>query len=355
MAQRPFFRRRKSCPFSGANAPADRLQGREAPAALHLRARQDRALAHHRRLVEEAARARPRHQARRASSRSCPTPSAKEDAHASRSSRTRRQARPDGRGRRSVRTATPATSSCRRARRCAPPRPTSSASRPSAPSSRSATSSSKKEAEKVAAKLDGQTFVVIRSASDGGALYGSVTTRDIADAATAGGFSLDRRQVVLDQPIKELGLHPIAVVLHPEVEATITRQRRPQPARRPSCRPPARPSRSCRPRPRPPPSSTSRSSSTTSAAPPTRTARSRPAEPPYRQRKARPEPRARLSDSRSRVPGSGRRRARAAGTVGPAAARRQWWSFGAALPSGCRRRRASMFRPSTSAEKAIAA
>jgi len=79
----------------------------------------------------------------------------------------------------------------------------------------------KGEAGKVAAKLDGQAFVVIRSASDGGALYGSVTTRDIAEAATAGGFSLDRRQVVLDQPIKALGLHPVQVVLHPEVEATI--------------------------------------------------------------------------------------------------------------------------------------
>jgi large subunit ribosomal protein L9 len=79
----------------------------------------------------------------------------------------------------------------------------------------------KKEAEGVAAKLDGQTFVVIRSASDGGALYGSVTTRDAADAATAGGFSLDRRQVALDQPIKELGLHRLSVVLHPEVTATI--------------------------------------------------------------------------------------------------------------------------------------
>ena len=78
------------------------------------------------------------------------------------------------------------------------------------------------EAEKVAKKLDGQVFVVIRSASDGGALYGSVTTRDISDAATAGGFTLDRRQVVLDHPIKDLGLHPISIVLHPEVSATIT-------------------------------------------------------------------------------------------------------------------------------------
>lgn len=80
----------------------------------------------------------------------------------------------------------------------------------------------KKEAEVVAAKLDGQTFVVIRSASDGGALYGSVTTRDAADAAEAAGFTLDRRQLVLNNPIKTLGLHKIEVELHPEVSATIT-------------------------------------------------------------------------------------------------------------------------------------
>lgn len=79
----------------------------------------------------------------------------------------------------------------------------------------------KGEAEKVAAKLDGQAFVVIRSASDGGALYGSVTTRDVSEAATAGGFSLDRRQVALNAPIKELGLHQVRVTLHPEVVATI--------------------------------------------------------------------------------------------------------------------------------------
>ena len=80
----------------------------------------------------------------------------------------------------------------------------------------------KGEAEKVARKLDGESFVVIRSASDGGALYGSVTTRDIADAATEAGFSLDKRQVVLNHPIKDLGLHEIEVHLHPEVSATIT-------------------------------------------------------------------------------------------------------------------------------------
>nr|WP_319250532.1 50S ribosomal protein L9 [uncultured Celeribacter sp.] len=79
----------------------------------------------------------------------------------------------------------------------------------------------KKEAEALAAKLDGQKFVVIRSASDSGALYGSVTTRDAADAATENGFSVDRKQVALKSPIKELGLHEVHVILHPEVEATI--------------------------------------------------------------------------------------------------------------------------------------
>ncbi|MGP9803656.1 50S ribosomal protein L9 [Paracoccus sp. NSM] len=79
----------------------------------------------------------------------------------------------------------------------------------------------KAEAQAVAEKLDGQTFVVIRSASDSGALYGSVTTRDAADAATEAGFSVDRKQVVLRAPIKDLGMHDVHVVLHPEVEATI--------------------------------------------------------------------------------------------------------------------------------------
>lgn len=79
----------------------------------------------------------------------------------------------------------------------------------------------KKEAEALAEKLDGQQFIVIRSASDGGSLYGSVTTRDAAAAATEAGFSVDRKQVVLISPIKELGIHAVTVVLHPEVEATI--------------------------------------------------------------------------------------------------------------------------------------
>ena len=75
----------------------------------------------------------------------------------------------------------------------------------------------KKEADAVAAKLDGQAFIVIRQAGDTGQLYGSVTPRDIAEVVTAGGFSVDRRQIVLDRPIKTLGIHAISVALHPEV------------------------------------------------------------------------------------------------------------------------------------------
>jgi large subunit ribosomal protein L9 len=80
----------------------------------------------------------------------------------------------------------------------------------------------RKEAEALGAKLDGQMFVLIRSASDGGALYGSVTARDAAEAATAGGFTLKRSQITLDRPIKELGLHAVSVRLHPEVSVKIT-------------------------------------------------------------------------------------------------------------------------------------
>ena len=80
----------------------------------------------------------------------------------------------------------------------------------------------KKEAEGVNGKLDKQSFVVIRQAGDTCQLYGSVQTRDVAEAITAGGFSVDRRQVRLDRPIKTLGLHQVKVALHPEVVATVT-------------------------------------------------------------------------------------------------------------------------------------
>lgn len=80
----------------------------------------------------------------------------------------------------------------------------------------------RKEAETMSDKLNGETFVVIRSASDSGSLYGSVSTRDAAEAATEAGFSVDRKQVSLTAPIKYLGLHDVHVRLHPEVEAVIT-------------------------------------------------------------------------------------------------------------------------------------
>jgi large subunit ribosomal protein L9 len=80
----------------------------------------------------------------------------------------------------------------------------------------------KKEAEAVAEKLNGKTFVTIRQAGDTGQLYGSVSTRDIAEAITAGGFTVDRRQVNLDQPIKTLGLHGTTVALHPEVSVKVS-------------------------------------------------------------------------------------------------------------------------------------
>jgi large subunit ribosomal protein L9 len=80
----------------------------------------------------------------------------------------------------------------------------------------------KTDASAVAERLEGQHVVLIRQAGEGGQLYGSVSARDIADAVTAAGFTVDRRQIVLDRPIKALGLHPIRVMLHPEVAVTVT-------------------------------------------------------------------------------------------------------------------------------------
>lgn len=80
----------------------------------------------------------------------------------------------------------------------------------------------KGEAEGVAKKLDGQTFVVIRQAGEGGQLYGSVSTRDIAAALTEAGFTVERNQIVLNIPIKSIGLHKLPVELHGEVEVEIT-------------------------------------------------------------------------------------------------------------------------------------
>ena len=78
------------------------------------------------------------------------------------------------------------------------------------------------EASEVGAKLEGLTVVLVRQAGESGQLYGSVSARDIADAVTAAGFTIEKRQVVLDRPIKNLGLHRLRVVLHPEVSVTVT-------------------------------------------------------------------------------------------------------------------------------------
>ena len=79
----------------------------------------------------------------------------------------------------------------------------------------------KSEADSVANKLDGKQFIIIRSASDTGSLYGSVTNRDAAEAAISEGFSIDKKQIIIDKPIKELGLHTILVSLHPETQCNI--------------------------------------------------------------------------------------------------------------------------------------
>src|SRR6516225_2966700 len=78
------------------------------------------------------------------------------------------------------------------------------------------------EAEKVKDKVDGTKVVLIRQAGETGQLFGSVNARDLAEAVTVAGFTIDRRQVILDRPIKTLGLHPIRVALHPEVIVAVT-------------------------------------------------------------------------------------------------------------------------------------
>ena len=77
-------------------------------------------------------------------------------------------------------------------------------------------------AERLAKDMDGMTIIIVRQASDGDQLYGSVTTRDISTGITEAGVTVDRRQVKLARPIKTVGMHPVRVDLHPEVSAEIT-------------------------------------------------------------------------------------------------------------------------------------
>jgi large subunit ribosomal protein L9 len=78
------------------------------------------------------------------------------------------------------------------------------------------------EAEAAAKKLEGLTVTLIRQAGDSGQLYGSVNSRDVAEAITDAGATVGRQQVVMDRVIKVLGLHPVKIRLHPEVSITIT-------------------------------------------------------------------------------------------------------------------------------------
>jgi large subunit ribosomal protein L9 len=78
------------------------------------------------------------------------------------------------------------------------------------------------EAEKVAERLNGQSFTVLRQAAEGGQLYGSVTPRDLVGLITEEGFTVARSQIVLNVPIKMIGMYKVPVTLHPEVEVTVS-------------------------------------------------------------------------------------------------------------------------------------
>ena len=80
---------------------------------------------------------------------------------------------------------------------------------------------SKAAAEKVKVKLEGKYFIILRSASDAGALYGSVSSKDICKAAASEEVKISKNQVILEKPIKELGIHNISISLHPEIFAEI--------------------------------------------------------------------------------------------------------------------------------------
>jgi large subunit ribosomal protein L9 len=80
----------------------------------------------------------------------------------------------------------------------------------------------KSEAQKVADKLDGKSFTVLRQASDTGQLYGSVTGRDLAALISEAGITVNRSQIALNAPIKSIGMHKLQIALHPEVDVAVT-------------------------------------------------------------------------------------------------------------------------------------
>ena len=77
------------------------------------------------------------------------------------------------------------------------------------------------EAEKVAEKLNGQSFTVLRQAAEGGQLYGSVAVRDLVEALVAEKHKVNKSQIILDRPIKAIGVYEVRVALHPEVAVTV--------------------------------------------------------------------------------------------------------------------------------------
>jgi large subunit ribosomal protein L9 len=79
----------------------------------------------------------------------------------------------------------------------------------------------RQEAEGIASEVNGRTIIIVRQASDSDQLYGSVTTRDIANGITESGVTIDRRQVILPNPIKTVGMHSVRIDLHPEVTTEI--------------------------------------------------------------------------------------------------------------------------------------
>ena len=85
-----------------------------------------------------------------------------------------------------------------------------------------ANASKRTDAEALAKKMDGTKVVIIRQAAEAGQLFGSVTTRDIAEAAATAGFKVERTQVQLNQAFKMIGLFPVTIALHPEVKVQIT-------------------------------------------------------------------------------------------------------------------------------------
>ena len=103
--------------------------------------------------------------------------------------------------------ALPVTSSCHRARHFVPTKPTRRSFEGQRAQLEARNLERKTEAQAIAEKLDGKSFIAVRSAGETGQLYGSVSTRDIADLITAEGFSINRNQVELNTPIKTIGLH----------------------------------------------------------------------------------------------------------------------------------------------------